>query len=583
MPFSFALMVEAAVKKFCNSLFLTLLIVFAARCCSASDIYIAQKASGSSTGADCSDAYAASWFNTAVNWGSSAGQIGPGTTVHVCGTITGQAGGSILTFQGSGTVGNPITLKFEAGASLSAPYCNSFPNGSGCLVVSASSSPRSYIVVDGGTPCGWTNSGGAEAACNGSIVNTASGSSLTYAGASTTGIVAEKCTGCEIKNLGIYNLYVESGGATTANPQYENCISYSGSNLLIHDNRMHDVGWCLFYSMQPGDTNIQIYQNEIYNTPHPMFLGNASGVSGVATNQFIYSNHFHDYANWNTSACTFHVEGIHSSGPSSAPFPVFNGLFIYNNYFGPNEGTCLFAEVYLSPNTNSAGSSALVNQSYVFNNVIEQNTSGLDAITIGGGNGNAVYNNTMVYDGSGYMGSIALNWSNISQNPTYTFTFENNASQNFYTFVNDDMAGSEGAKITANYNVYASCTDPYGGCLNAFISGGTSAWPTYQANAIRQELNSTPALLGSGSKCCSGSLNLNESFVPQAGSAVIGKGTNLYGICNGQPNPGLGALCFDASGVVRPTTEAWDAGAFQYSAQQKPAQPTVVKALVVTQ
>ena len=111
------------------------------------DIYVTQNGSGGGT--SCADARSAAWFNTAANWGTGTGQIGPGTTVHLCGTVQIAAGGTGLTFQGSGTPGNPITLKWETGATVSAPYCNMAGNGSGCIVVSTPANPRSYLVLDG--------------------------------------------------------------------------------------------------------------------------------------------------------------------------------------------------------------------------------------------------------------------------------------------------------------------------------------------------------------------------------------------------------------------------------------------------
>ena len=45
-------------------------------------------------------------------------------------------------------------------------------------------------------------------------------------------------------------------------------------------------------------------------------------------------------------------------------------------------------------------------------------------------------------------------------------------------------------------------------------------------------------------------------------SAAIKAGVNLFSTCNGQPNPGLGALCSDANGNPRPTSGSWDAGAY---------------------
>src|SRR2546427_3413307 len=70
---------------------------------SAASTYVAQNAAGGNTGADCTNAHAATFFNTAANWGAGAGQIGAGTTVHLCGVITTE-----LTAHGSGTNGSPI-------------------------------------------------------------------------------------------------------------------------------------------------------------------------------------------------------------------------------------------------------------------------------------------------------------------------------------------------------------------------------------------------------------------------------------------------------------------------------------------
>ena len=79
-----------------------ILVVFATAFSTASNIYIAQNAAGGNTGADCANAHAAAWFNSSSNWGSAASQIGPGTTVHLCGTFNAPAGANgYLTFQGS--------------------------------------------------------------------------------------------------------------------------------------------------------------------------------------------------------------------------------------------------------------------------------------------------------------------------------------------------------------------------------------------------------------------------------------------------------------------------------------------------
>ena len=57
--------------------------------------------------------------------------------------------------------------------------------------------------------------------------------------------------------------------------------------------------------------------------------------------------------------------------------------------------------------------------------------------------------------------------------------------------------------------------------------------------------------------------NLDSNYIPQAGSAAIGKGTNLTSQCTGN----LVALCSDTAGNPRPSSGAWDMGAHQYSSQ----------------
>ena len=69
---------------------------------------------------------------------------------------------------------------------------------------------------------------------------------------------------------------------------------------------------------------------------------------------------------------------------------------------------------------------------------------------------------------------------------------------------------------------------------------------------------------GSYSALASTVLN-NTTGVIVGGGPANGTGANLYSTCNGQANPGLGALCYDAAGVARPASGAWDIGAYQYA------------------
>src|SRR5258708_39397165 len=88
-----------------------LLIAISAK---ANTVYIAS--GGTGAGTSCTSAKDPTYFHTSANWttGTPTGiQIGPGTTVHLCGTFTGTAGTPLLRFQGSGTTAHPIPLLFQ--------------------------------------------------------------------------------------------------------------------------------------------------------------------------------------------------------------------------------------------------------------------------------------------------------------------------------------------------------------------------------------------------------------------------------------------------------------------------------------
>lgn len=280
---------------------------------SASSIYIAQSAAGAANGADCADAFAVAFFNNSANWGGGGNQIGAGTTVHLCGTFAGAAGTSLLTFQGNGASGNSITLQFETGADLTAPYWST----SGAINVGS----HSQIIIDGGS--------------NGIIQATANGTTLgnqrTNSGITTFG------GNVEIRHLTIANLYVHSSTSDSGIDQTGvNCISFSGSNVLIHDNIMHDAGWCLYENSNAGDANVSIYNNTIYNIDHGWALAPYGHTASSGPFSF-YSNTVYGYSVWDTQSNAYHHDGIHcyTSGTGGVAEHI-TALNIYNNLFeGP--------------------------------------------------------------------------------------------------------------------------------------------------------------------------------------------------------------------------------------------------------
>ena len=139
--------------RFC--IFLAALVLFSSSIGFGADFYITQNTSGGDTGADCADAHSAAWFNTGSNWHNpkTDGKVGPGDTVHLCGTFTFPANGNpnnaadLLVIPGYGSVGSPITILFETGAIVQAPALST----NGGILCHYYHGCQGYIVIDGGT------------------------------------------------------------------------------------------------------------------------------------------------------------------------------------------------------------------------------------------------------------------------------------------------------------------------------------------------------------------------------------------------------------------------------------------------
>jgi len=531
--------------------FLILTAAFSA----ANDIYIAQNAAGGNTGADCADAHAAAWFNSGANWGSGTSQIGAGTTVHLCGTFTGTPGGSMLTAQGNGSNGKPITILFESGALMTAPYWSS---STGAINIGG----RAYVVIDGGTPCGFIPGSGTEGTCNGVIQNTANGDQLAYQ-QNSLGIFAQGCSNCEIRNLGIYNIYVHVTNGAFNQQDMTHCIYFSGTGFLIHDNSLHDNGFCV-YSNYTNDSFYQIYDNDIFNNDHGVVI---AGADYVLQNVYIYGNHIHDFANWDCPNNGCHHDGIHAYNGSGGGV---TNAYIYDNVFDGSMGVSMNAMIFMEG--TSEGTPWTQNGTfYVFNNVIATQGSH-SAVQLNIGTNNLLVNNTWLSTDQ-----ITGDQGFIYQNGGGTGSFssqKNNAMYGLGQFEssNGTMTFTGSASSQCDYNVYVNSPGNGSGIWNWQTAGvDTSAITTWRLSGCDTHGSYTPT----------GTLNLNSNYVPQGGSVVIGAGTSLYSTCNGQPVPGLGALCSDAAGNPRSSSGNWDAGAFVYnSGGSAPGPPTGLTALV---
>ena len=495
--------------------------------------YVSQSGGTFSGGSACNgqSAISVAAFNSTTN---SAGDVD-----YLCGTIT-----SAVTPQGSGSSGNVVTIKFDSGASIAMP---ALPTG-GAIVLTG----LSNYLVDGNSSitCGYVAN--ANVTCNnGAIKSTANGTGLANQVASI-GIQALNANNIEIRGLVIGPVYQHTSTSdTTQSPPGPLCVQFDGANnVSIHNNTLHDAGWCLNGGGGPS-TNLNIYNNEIYSIDHGVGIGNAN------TSINIYSNHFHDMANWDTTNNSFHHDGIHLFGVTGA---AINGANEYDNLFDGDMGNNVTAWIYnegLDQNIN------------MYNNVayVAAGRNSCCGVIDFFGNGytgsnNSAYNNVVL---GAYTAGTGSCFEAAAQT---SVTVKNNIFVGCQNIIGIDSATTIAA---VNNNVYEDVgTDQgTGSAANTFSWHGSSfsSFTTWKSDCSCDS---------SGVFATLASINVNSSTgKPQTGSTAIGAGANLTSL-------GITALDSDILGTARPSSGAWDAGAYVYTSGggggggSQPTSPSVI-------
>jgi hypothetical protein len=509
----------------------------------ANDIYISQ--SGGGSGSSCSSPLSAAFFNSPGNWGTGAGQIGPGTTVHLCGTFNGASNSVMLTFQGNGTASSPITLLFESGSQLNAPYWS----GSGAINMTN----RSYVTVDGGS--------------NGIIQNTANGDSLANRQISSL-IYALNCNGCTVRNLTLANVYVAIrnqstlGGAMTQ----MTAVTFSGSNWTVSGNTIHDCGWCLLDPYGNGDNNIGIHHNDIYNWDHAFTFATSGANRG--TNVQFHDNKVHDNINFETQGCMYHLDGLHFFGTSGSSM---SGTYVYNNYFYGALSTCSTGFVFME---GGSGTPAHASNTYFWNNVFDATgadgevSNGWVGIFSGESGVTQFIQNTFLYRNA----TDNTNCYNIGS--VNNLTFQGNVVNGCNMGVNlGSLTNTPASQI--DYNFYGGACGNSNNCFvyNQAFTGSFSAWKSQSGFDAHGKTSSYSGAL------------LNSDGSPQSGSPVrasslnlsVWASANLLSLASDTTRGGL------RTPVVRPLSALWDMGAYQYggsAAVTLPAAPTALTATV---
>jgi hypothetical protein len=490
--------------------------------------------------------------------------LAAGDVTYICGTITTTAGGAILAPHNGGSSGNPIQIVFDTGASLQAPYFNA-SNGAINLA------NLSYVLVNGGTPCGWTPSTQSRTAtCNGVIKTTANGDDLANQ-QTTRGIMAQPCTGCVIENIEIGPLYVHVSGGSFSSQTGVNSVQYAGGggSFSVHDSYIHDAGFALSQQCTANDTTVTLYNNDEGNNDHDVALG--CYYSDVVSAVFVYGNHFHDFGNWDCPNTACHHDAVHAfnGGP---PYGSISALYVYNNFFEPGTaGLGTGFNTYIFPESAAGGTPWTQSGTmYVFNNVAIINDAHA-AAELSTGTSSLVANNTTLGSDTN-TGDIAWNGNTMTG-----MVFQNNAENSLGYFMQWNMAWqvASPASTSVNYNAYGACNGL--NCWNWDQTANTSPGPDIDISTFATW--QSQCACDGNSTYTSGGLNLTATGVPNAGSPVIKAGTNLTSLCSGNLVP----LCSDITGAARPSSGPWDIGAYTSAASvssNSPAPPTDLAATV---
>jgi hypothetical protein len=488
-------------------------------------IYVAQSGAGSESGrGGCGNAHPLAWLNAAGSWGRGAGRVQAGGTVDLCGTLT-----QPIAIAQSGAPGAPITLRFMPGAAIRLPAC---PAVTGCIDTAG----HRYVTIEG-----------AGAAAHGTIEDTEQGTGRKHE--SSVGIQAANCTGCTFRYLTIANLYVHTAVSDSAVEGSEvRGINFSGSDVTIAHNTLHDIGWALLAEWNRSDGNDRIEANTIYHIDHG-FASTADFSGGSIGPLYVDHNHIYGYANWDTEADSYHHDGIHCFSADSVGYePHYNGFYIYDNRFGGGTGRDMTGQIFLEGTPDKTPCGDRTSNVWIFNNVaLDTSTTTFTNGIFGIFSTEAhVYNNTLIGQPTPENTCYSSNSAALDER------FANNLLSTCSTLI----SVSTGPRIFAhgglNHNLYAGGR----GQSNSFVCGESGYFP-FTALARWQR-----CMAGDGASRTAADARIRtgggDVGALQSHSSARRAGINLSSLCAGPTQP----LCANIDGRPRPRTGAWDAGAY---------------------
>lgn len=298
-------------------LLLFLVSVFSAQ---AANIYVAQTSQGLDTGADAANAHSAAWFNTSGNWGTGAGKLNPGDTVHLTGNIS-----TALSVQAGGLSGHVTTILFEPGAKMSVP----------AWATAALTVGKDYITVDGGAtgPIGGPN--GNPALANGIIEDTDNGAGLENQVGNASGVFVNTANHVTVRGLVIRNLFVRASGTDETSNGNQGVKADGCSSLLVTNCIFHDNEKGVLFVFRTGNSNIEYSFTTAYNCNWGGGAGPGSDGSTL-TSLLVHDNYFYAWSNWDDTSTGnyYHHNGFFCFATLSQPNSTATGIRYYNNQVG---------------------------------------------------------------------------------------------------------------------------------------------------------------------------------------------------------------------------------------------------------
>lgn len=314
------------------------------------------------------------------------------------------------------------------------------------------------------------------------------------------GISLQGSSNITIHDLTIRNLYVRKSSSDNNGNGYGICNNNGlGGTTRFYNMKISQMSTCWMVDVNGS--------NEIdHTTCSGVTWGFADFGTHSATHHWFHDNTLTDNAEWYSPSDIFHNDPWHLATMGS----TWPDIQIYNNTISGDWSFNTTGWFYFECDNTPTSCPAKI-----FNNLLIATSSPTNGrIACKDAQGISIYNN--YFSGPG------------------------NA-------IHIENGGAGGcSNIVAENNIFNGVGSVYA------IGPGPS---TYGARDYNDYYNTSQAAVGPHD--IKSNPNLNSSFVPNAGSPVIGAGLNLTSL-------GLPPLNSDKAGVARPSGAAWDIGPYQY-------------------